>query len=173
MGGEVINQNSLQEMTTFVGSGSYGIGIAEATILGRTIWQHGGTIWGGYNSSMMYDPASGAIICVLINQLPAQAFQVAIGLLADLVDQGLGFHETPMVNELLIYPNPTLNSIDISIKHSEELPYEITNSEGIVYIQGILEPGQTQILLEQLTKGVYYLTLKKNHINNVYKVIKQ
>lgn len=173
MGGEVINQNSLQEMTSFVGSGSYGIGIAEATILGRTIWQHGGTIWGGYNSSMMYDPASGAIICVLINQLPAQAFQVAIGLLADLVDQGLGFHEIPMDNESYPYPNPTKNSIDISFNNLEDTPYEIANSEGIIHMKGILEPGKTQISLEHLSKGVYYLTLKQNHKNDVYKVIKQ
>ncbi|MFM7643995.1 MAG: serine hydrolase [Sphingomonadales bacterium] len=173
MGGEVINLNSLQEMTTFVGSGSYGIGIAEATILGRIIWQHGGTIWGGYNSSVMYDPASGAIICVLINQLPAQAFQVAVGLLADLVDQGLGFHEIPINEEHLLYPNPTMHSFDISIKHSEELPYEIANCEGIVYIKGILDPGQTQISLEHLSKGVYYLSLKQNNKNEVYKVIKQ
>lgn len=173
MGGEVINQNALQEMTTFVGSGSYGVGIAEATILGRTIWQHGGTIWGGYNSSMMYDPATGAVICVLINQLPAQAFQVAIGLLADLINNQVGLPDHQESTEPNIYPNPTKHSIEIPYQHLKETSYEIANSVGFVYIKGILEPGQTQISLEHLAKGVYYVTLKKHHKNEVYKVIKQ
>ncbi|HRI27291.1 MAG TPA: serine hydrolase [Chitinophagales bacterium] len=86
MNGQVLNSNSFNEMTTFVGSGSYGIGLSEATVLGRTVWQHGGLIWGGYNSSMMYDTESGIIICVLINQLPAQAFQVATQLLSTILN---------------------------------------------------------------------------------------
>ena len=69
--GQVINQNSFNELTTFVGSGNYGIGLYSTNVLGRTVWQHGGTIWGGYNSSMVYDTATGIIICVLINQNPA------------------------------------------------------------------------------------------------------
>ncbi|MFN5347459.1 MAG: serine hydrolase domain-containing protein, partial [Bacteroidota bacterium] len=77
MHGLVLNTNSFNEMTTFVGSGNYGIGIGQATVIGRTVWTHGGSIWGGYSSNMMYDPSTGIIICVLINQFPAPAFQVS------------------------------------------------------------------------------------------------
>ena len=94
MNGQVLNSNSFSELTTFVGSGNYGMGISQATVNGRTVWTHGGTIWGGYNSSMMYDAATGIIICVLINQLPAQAYQVSIQLLSTLIMNTVGLAES-------------------------------------------------------------------------------
>ena len=64
MNGQVLSAHSFRNQFTFVGSGIDGMGISAATVLGRTVWTHGGTIWGGYNSSMMHDPASGIVICV-------------------------------------------------------------------------------------------------------------
>lgn len=107
MSGQILNQNSFNEMTTFVGSGNYGVGLFETSILGRTVWQHGGTIWGGYNSTMMYDTTTNAIICVLINQNPAQAFLVAKQLLSTLINFPVGINENAQVeNSFTIYPNP-------------------------------------------------------------------
>jgi len=101
MNNQVINQNSFNELTTFVGSGNYGIGLYQTTALGRTVWQHGGSIWGGYNSSMVYDTATGIIICVLINQLPAQAFQVSIQLLSVLINNPVELTETTIPGKLI------------------------------------------------------------------------
>jgi len=79
--GKVINAQSIKEMTTFVEKERYGMGIAEYIVSGKPVWTHGGQIWGGYNSSMMYDPATGIIVCILTNQLPAQAFQISVQML--------------------------------------------------------------------------------------------
>ncbi|MFM7768527.1 MAG: serine hydrolase domain-containing protein, partial [Bacteroidota bacterium] len=52
MNGQVLSPSSFQELTTFVGSGNYSMGIAETNVVNRTVWCHGGAIWGGYSSSM-------------------------------------------------------------------------------------------------------------------------
>jgi len=171
MGGQVINQNSLQEMTTFVGSGSYGVGIAEATIAGRTIWQHGGTIWGGYNSSMMYDPASGAVICVLINQLPAQAFQVAAQLLGDLVDQGLGFLDASQDEFPLLYPNPTTDLVRLSFKGQGT--FQLSNGQGQLLFSGNFIEPHLELSLAPFPKGVYALTVQSEKETKRWKILRE
>jgi len=114
MGGQILGAASLDAMTTFVGSGNYGIGLYETPVLGRTVWQHGGTIWGGYNSSMMYDTASGLVLCVLINQNPGQAFQVARQLLATVLNNPVSA-PAPSSDEamLSIFPNPAQDWVQI------------------------------------------------------------
>jgi CubicO group peptidase (beta-lactamase class C family) len=171
MNGEVLSQNSLNEMTTFVGSGSYGVGISESTILGRTIWQHGGTIWGGYNSSMMYDVQSGSVICVLINQLPAQAFQVAIQLLTDLVNNSVSIEEK--TNEIIeIYPNPTTEKVKIDLKNADILPYEVRSKNGMKLFEGTVSKEANEISFSNLAQGTYFITLKSSPKNKVFKVIR-
>ncbi|MFM7757553.1 MAG: serine hydrolase [Crocinitomicaceae bacterium] len=171
MNGEVLNQNSLNEMTTFVGSGSYGVGISESTILGRTIWQHGGTIWGGYNSSMMYDVQSGSVICVLINQLPAQAFQVAIQLLTDLVSNSVGISEQNMkITE--IYPNPTSEKVKIDLKDADVVSYEVKSKNGTTLFEGTLTKDENEISLSFLAQGIYFISVKRGSYSEVFKVIR-
>jgi D-alanyl-D-alanine carboxypeptidase len=171
MNGEVLNQNSLNEMTTFVGSGSYGVGISESSILGRTIWQHGGTIWGGYNSSMMYDVQSGSVICVLINQLPAQAFQVAIQLLTDLVNNSVSIEEN--TTEIIeIYPNPTTEKVQIDMENADPLPFEVRSKTGAKLFEGILSKEANEISFSNLAQGTYFITLKSSPKNKVFKVIR-
>jgi len=171
MNGEVLNQNSLNEMTTFVGSGSYGVGISESTILGRTIWQHGGTIWGGYNSSMMYDVQSGSVICVLINQLPAQAFQVAIQLLNDLVSNSVGIPEQNM-KIIEVYPNPTSEKVKIDLKDADVVSYEVKSKNGTTLFEGILTKDENEISLSFLAQGIYFISVKSGSYSEVFKVIR-
>jgi len=173
MGGQVINQNSLQEMTTFVGSGSYGVGIAEATIAGRTIWQHGGTIWGGYNSSMMYDPTSGAVICVLINQLPAQAFQVAAQLLSELVEQGLGFQGTSQDEVPLLYPNPTSDLVRLNVKGHDQGTFQVSDGHGQLLLSGKVTEPHLELSLAPFPKGVYVLTVQLEKETKHWRILKQ
>ena len=123
--GQILDSNSLNEITTFVGSGNYGMGISQKTVLGRTIWIHGGNIWGGYSSSMMFDPSTGIIICVLINQLPHQANLVSIELLSSLINNPLSFTENN-INEksLNIFPNPTSDIVTLNgIKSLNDVSY--------------------------------------------------
>jgi D-alanyl-D-alanine carboxypeptidase len=160
MSGQVLNSNSINEMTTFVGSGSYGMGISEATVLGRTIWQHGGTIWGGYNSFMMYDTTSGIIICVLINQLPAQAFQVAIQLLSTILNNSVGLNEYQNNLEMVnVFPNPTHEFINISTKNKSIGKIILYNSTGETVLEEFSNNKSTKVDVSRLTKGFYYLYL--------------
>jgi D-alanyl-D-alanine carboxypeptidase len=170
MNGQVLNSNSFNEMTTFVGSGNYGMGISQATIIGRTVWTHGGNIWGGYNSSMMYDTATGIIICVLINQLPAQAFQVSIQLLSTLINNPVGLNENTIPEKLItVYPNPTNGLVQI------EIPNQTIKSIKVYDLQGrlIKETAENQFDLSNYSNGSYFIKAQTKEGFYSYKLIKQ
>jgi D-alanyl-D-alanine carboxypeptidase len=170
MNGQVLNQNSFNELSTFVGSGNYGIGLYNTNVLGRTVWQHGGTIWGGYNSSMVYDTATGIIICVLINQLPAQAFQVSIQLLSILINNPVGLTESTIPEKLTtIYPNPTNGLVHI------EIPNQTIQSIKVYDLQGqlIKETIENQFDLSNVSNGTYFIKAQTKQGFYSYKLIKQ
>ena len=166
MGGKVINPSSMKELTTFVGSGNYGIGIAKSTINGKTIWYHGGTIWGGYNSSMMYDPSSQSVVCVLINQLPAQAYQVAIQLLATL-DQYATVVQRDMPKSLLLYPNPSLSSPKIHLPKEAQARVRVFDTKG----QLMIETMDSELEVSQWPKGQYLIYLESMYNISVQRLI--
>ena len=170
MNGQLLNSNSFNEMTTFVGSGNYGIGISNANVIGRTVWTHGGTIWGGYNSSMMYDPATGIIICVLINQLPAQAFQVSIQLLSVLINNPVELTETTIPGKLItVYPNPTNGLVHIKIPNQTIQIIKIYDLQG----QLIKETTDTTFSLENNSNGIYFIEVQTKQGFYHNKLIKQ
>ncbi|MBK7761895.1 MAG: serine hydrolase [Bacteroidetes bacterium] len=70
MGGEVISQYSIAEMSNFMLPGNYGLGLAKFTFFGRTAWGHGGSTI-GYKSRMIYDPCTKAAVCGLSNSSPS------------------------------------------------------------------------------------------------------
>jgi CubicO group peptidase (beta-lactamase class C family) len=170
MNGQILNSNSFNELTTFVGSGNYGMGISQATIIGRTVWTHGGTIWGGYNSSMMYDPATGIIICVLINQLPAQAYQVSIQLLSTLINNPVGLTENAIPEKLItVYPNPTNGLVHIEIPNQNIQNIKVYDLQG----QLIKETNQSPFNLSNYSNGPYFIKAQTNQGIYTYKLIKQ
>lgn len=174
MNGRVIKPEYLLEMTRFVGSGNYGLGISQAIVNGKTVWQHGGTIWGGYNSFMMYDTASGAVICVLTNQLPAQANQIAAQLHAVVMNITLGSNENGTIGDnISLYPNPTKNSIYVNIKTPEHYSYVLFNHLGQQISTGVLNQTEDIIHLESVSKGVYFIQINGNSLNRTFKFIKQ
>ena len=170
MGGKVLNPTYFKELTTFVGQGKYGMGIIESIVNGRTVWQHTGTIWGGYNSSMMYDTTTGIIICVLINQLPAQAYQVSSQLLSSATSQTVGIIEalnnSPKID---IYLNPTSGVLHVDIAGKKALSIELYNMQG-KYINVF---HQSLLPVEELSAGVYYLVINTESGSLVKKFIKQ
>ncbi len=169
MNGQVLNSGSLKEMTTFVGSGNYGIGIAQAKVFGRTVWQHGGTIWGGYNSLMMYDTATGIIICVLTNQLPAQAFQVSTQLLSTLINNPVGIHEhTIDADRIIAYPNPSNGLVTIDIPNQHIRSIKIFNATG----QLLRETSEPQFSIANFPNGSYILQAQTEQGMYVYRLIK-
>jgi D-alanyl-D-alanine carboxypeptidase len=157
MNGKFLSAQSFTELTTFVGAGNYGIGISKATVFGRTVWQHGGTIWGGYNSFMLYDPASGAIICVLINQLPAQAIQVAVQLFSVLVNNAVGVREEDEEGEgIAVYPNPTSGLVNVKVPDRKPASIKIYNLSG----QLMKETTEPQFFISNFPSAVYFVQVQ-------------
>ncbi len=170
MSGQVINTASINEMTTFVGSGNYGIGLSRATIMGRTVWQHGGTIWGGYNSSMMYDTATGAVICVLVNQLPAQAFQIAIQLLSTLINNPVSTAEnSPGEAYVRACPNPASDFVHIDMPGYHVQSISIINPAG--QLVGVSSGAVFSV--EDFPVGLYYISVQTDRGTYMCKLIRQ
>ena len=169
MDGKVLHPNSLKEMTTFVGSGNYGIGISKAIINGRTVWQHGGTIWGGYNSSMMYDTASRVIVCVLINQLPAQAHQVAAQIISAIFNNATNLSENVEEKVLSIpYPNPCNDMVQLDIPEQELIEINVVSYAG----QLMMKSTENRFLISDLPSGIYFLNIQTKHRNFNRKIYK-
>jgi CubicO group peptidase (beta-lactamase class C family) len=170
MGGKVLKPASLKEMTTFVGSGDYGIGIARTSVNGRTVWQHGGNIWGGYNSSMMYDSASGAVVCVLINQLPAQAFQLARLLIENTAEYTVGLPKERREPTLLqVFPNPANGWVHIEVSGSQIHRITIFNAAG----QRVMECSETSFSVAALPEGIYTVLAETQYGSRQYRLIKE
>jgi D-alanyl-D-alanine carboxypeptidase len=169
MNGQVLNSNSFNDMTTFVGSGNYGIGLYSSSVIGRTVWQHGGTIWGGYNSSMVYDTTTGVIISVLINQLPAQAFQVSTQLLSTLINNPVGITENTIENYMAVYPNPTNDLVHIKIPNQTIQSIKVYDLQG----QLVKETTESQFTLSNFTNGVFFIKARTEKGSYTYKLIKR
>lgn len=150
MNGKVINAQSIKEMTTFVEKERYGMGIAEYIVSGKPVWTHGGQIWGGYNSSMMYDPSSGIIICILTNQLPAQAFQISVQMLTTVWNSIVGIEEYNR-DSYILYPNPTNDVVTISCDDREIQSIKIYDIQG----NSVMETNKETFSIAQLPPGSY------------------
>ena len=157
MGGEVLSPLTFAMMTNFIGSGNYGIGISEMTVDGRTVWLHGGSIWGGYNSSMMYDTETGIIICVLINQFPAEASLVATALLHAAVNTPVSMQaSTSIQHELILYPNPAHDWLTIDTQGQQLELVQIHAATGELVCEGTTN----NFSIAHLSAGVYAVRMK-------------
>ncbi|MEY4127695.1 MAG: hypothetical protein RL737_1884, partial [Bacteroidota bacterium] len=153
---------------TFVGSGNYGLGIAEATINGSLVWYHGGQIWGGYSTSMMYDTETGIIISVLINQLPPKAYQLA-SILLSLSTNVVGVHENEFPNHAsTVYPNPSNGIVHIDI------PYETIRDLKVYGLNGqlILSTSESNFDLSNAENGTYYIEAQTETGAHWFKLLK-
>ncbi|GGG45462.1 T9SS type A sorting domain-containing protein [Bizionia arctica] len=70
----------------------------------------------------------------------------------------LGIEEIKSNLNLKIYPNPTSDYIQIS-GLLKSIPYEIYKTNGVLVIDGVLEP-KSRIDLRNLSSGIYYINLK-------------
>lgn len=171
MNGQVVNANSFNELTTFVGSGNYSIGLYETSILGRIVWQHGGTIWGGYNSSMMYDTTTHAVICVLTNQNPAQAFLVAKQMLQNIISfNPVGVNEISLAQKYLaIVPNPTSCNVHVKITEEKLQSIKVYNLIGEL----LQEHFTSDFSIANLPNGIYFINTQTSEFTFINKLIKQ
>lgn len=153
MSGQLLNSYGFNEMTTFVGSGIYGVGLVETTILGRTVWQHGGTIL-GYTSTMMYDTTTHTVICVLINQNPATPFLVAQQLLSNIISTPLSVNEISANQEnVIISPNPASVNVLINTIGQKLHSIKIYNLTGEL----LQEHFTSEFSVSNLPIGLYFV----------------
>jgi len=157
MSGQVLNQNSYNQMTTFVGSGNYGFGITRIVVDGRSCFAHGGSIR-GYTSFMLYDTTTKAVICVLMNSNPSPARLVGEQMLLTLINFPVSLPEfSYSKNFLEIYPNPTNTMLFIKAENNHPLHYQITNSIGQVMQQGNVNGNSIDV--SSLSSGIYFVRL--------------
>jgi D-alanyl-D-alanine carboxypeptidase len=170
MSGQVLGPAAMTEMTTFVGSGSYGVGLFRSTVLGRTVWQHGGNIWGGYKSAMVYDTASGIVICVLINQIPAQPFLVATQLLSLLLDNALGTVGIQPANEpVSVCPNPSNGLLTVRAPRQNIRNIQIFRPTGEL----LRSSREAEFSIADLPNGTYFVVVHTDSGSYVEKIVKQ
>lgn len=78
--------------------------------------------------------------------------------------------------DITIYPNPAIDFINIKLNHAidESLTITITNVQGQLVKQEIMQQQTMQIDFSGLVAGTYLIVVKnkKGDLNNTYKVIK-
>lgn len=171
MNGQVLDPVAFSEMTTFVGTGNYGCGIFEMVIAGRTVWEHGGTIWGGYNTQMIYDTASGAVITVLVNSNPAQAFPLGVALLQELVSSMTGEQEYFSGRETIgVFPNPAGDFVNVKAASAMspgiyQLAVSDVTGHMLLAKEMDIQTAGAEIRLDTSgwPAGVYFLTFSEKH----------
>jgi hypothetical protein len=118
----------------------------------------------------MYDPATGIIICVLINQLPAQAFQVSIQLLSTLINNPVGLTESAIPEKLMtVYPNPTNGLVQIKIPNQDIQIVKVYDIQGKL----IKESTEKQFYLSDYPNGTYFIKVQTKQGFNNFKLIKR
>jgi hypothetical protein len=70
--------------------------------------------------------------------------------------------EIYLKDELKIYPVPAAHSIFVT-GNGEFNHYKITNSMGIVIVEGEFKNSFNEICTDVLSNGIYHLTLNNNH----------
>jgi len=74
--------------------------------------------------------------------------------------------------EVMVFPNPVNNELNIHHKTTDALSYEIINSFGLVVANGTLQQKESALSLSSLPSGLYYLKID-GVIEKKYKLIKE
>ena len=76
----------------------------------------------------------------------------------------LGLEETSNNNLVSLFPNPVTNVLNLKLENNIEInTYTISNIEGKIIDQGLLNENNTAINVEQLSKGVYFIKVNDNN----------
>lgn len=118
---------------------------------------------------MLYDTDTGIVICVLINQLPAQAFQIATQLLSTLVNNPVSATEDEMdAAPFMLYPNPTSDLVNIDMPSQNLRGIKVFNSTGQLFKETV----ETQFSISNFPNGLYFITAQTEKGTYLYRLIK-
>jgi len=75
--------------------------------------------------------------------------------------------------QVIIYPNPTSDILNIQTEIFENVSYKLYDAQGKIVLQGAISAEHTPVQVNQLAPGNYSLTLNKNSQNlKTFKLIK-
>jgi D-alanyl-D-alanine carboxypeptidase len=190
--GGVLNQQSLQQMTTFrnVSFGStngYGLGTMRYNVQGRPIWGHGGNIF-GFASIMMYSPSDSIAVAIITNRdISTTVFGLPF-MSAVIVNRPVGIepisNEVPGSFELKQnYPNPFNPETKIDFKIAEEgfvtlKIYDALGKEVRTLVSENLKVGNYSVkwegknnYTEIVAGGVYFYKLSTGRYSQAKKML--
>ena len=75
--------------------------------------------------------------------------------------------------KIFVYPNPTKNSITISLKTSDNYKLIVSNTFGQPVLTKLFNDNSCTVLLDGLPSGIYYITVKNDSGYWVEKVVKE
>lgn len=170
-GGNVLNDSTLNKMLTFgpsnvAGSNGYGLGLMRYSSSGRTLWGHGGNVF-GYATIMMYYPQDSIAMVLMTNRdidasVMGKSFMntiinnnpVGISNVTQEFPENFRLHQN--------YPNPFNPSTTISF----ELP-----KKGMVKLSvyNLLGQEVSNLVSSNLNAGIYqYEWNASNHPSGIY-----
>lgn len=78
-----------------------------------------------------------------------------VGLINSAACNPINSNDNILINNILAYPNPMKNELNIDLKQYSNINYIITDLAGKVMLAGILEEGKNQIEVQDFPKGIY------------------
>jgi hypothetical protein len=107
---------------------------------------------------------------VLINQNPAQAFQVSRQLLSTIINHPVSIHENALEEKYYkVYPNPTTDIVNIDIPDQDLRSIKILDLTGRL----IKESFETQFSISHFPIGIYFISAQTEKGTYLGKLIKQ
>ncbi len=89
------------------------------------------------------------------------------------ISQVVAIEENALFADLLIYPNPTLDQIVLSVQQTEGVSYALCNASGKLIEAHPLMSLLTSIDMSGLSPAAYYITLSgKNSSSRTFKIVK-
>lgn len=178
--GTVLSTAAFNEMTTPVGSGSYGMGMSRQVLNGRVVWGHTGNIR-GYQSCFIHDVITGINVAVIVNEVPSAPLQIAARLLATSIGGLLATVDHPVHPDwtATVIPNPVNRQIEIRSalftgNDSWQIEWRDVNGK-MLHVESATTTAQSLLLTTNLPSGMYLIHLRsetnpeKESVLKIYK----
>lgn len=108
---------------------------------------------GAFKGSSDFDPGAGSF---MMNSANASTLD---GYCLKLAQTGVGVNELADESKIMMYPNPAIDRIQVSLKTNEMVTLEIYNSLGALQLSQNIQ-RDTFIDIAELNSGIYFVKLK-------------
>lgn len=87
--------------------------------------------------------------------------------------QTSGIDDKSITLEASVYPNPTKEFLTLKIENSENISYQLFNTQGKLIESKQMDENSMTIQMEELPQSIYFLkVIKNNEIVKSFKIIK-